>query len=146
MYAIRSYYEYIMCSDKGETDSCGKCNSCKKVEKLQHPDLHFSFPTVGTKSGTALVSDDFIKEWRSFIQETPYGAYENLMSKFDAGNSQGLIKVNEANHIVKKLSLKSFEAEYKILIMWYPEKMNAETANKLLKLIEEPPAKRNNFV
>ncbi len=135
-----AYAQFVLCENPGEQDACGQCAACKKVQKLQHPDLHFSFPTAGSKSGTPYISDDFIVSWREFLLDNPYGSYEQWMAKMDAGNSQGLIKVREAAQIVKKLSLKSFESDYKVLILWYPEKMNAETANKLLKLIEEPPA------
>ncbi len=136
-----AYAQFILCRNPSENDACGVCPACNKVQKYQHPDLHFSFPTVGTKSNTALISDDYISTWREFLHDSAYGTYEQWLSAMDAGNAQGLIKVREAEQIVRKLSLKSFEAEYKIMIIWFPEKMNAETANKLLKLIEEPPEK-----
>jgi len=136
-----AYAQYIMCQNRGETDACGECPSCKKVQKLQHPDLHFVYPTTGTKNSQPLISDDFIQEWRNFIANNAYGTYDQWLEAMDSGNSQGTIKVKEAESIVRKLSMKSFEAEYKIMIIWLPEKMNAESANKLLKLVEEPPAK-----
>lgn len=136
-----AYAQFILCQNPSESDACGECPACNKVQKYQHPDLHFAFPTVGTKSNTPYISDDYLKEWRIFLNQSTYGTYEKWLTAMDAGNSQGLIKVREAEQIVRKLSLKSFEAEYKIMIIWFPEKMNAETANKLLKLIEEPPEK-----
>lgn len=141
-----AYAQYIMCTDKKETDACGECASCRKVNKLQHPDLHFSFPTIGSKSGTPFISDDFISQWREFVLNNPYSTYEEWLTKIDAGNSQGSIKVKEAEAIVRKLNLKSFEAEFKVMIIWLPEKMNGESANKLLKLIEEPPPKTLFFL
>lgn len=141
-----AYAQYIMCLDKKDNDACNECSSCRKINKLQHPDLHFSFPTVGSKSSQALISDDYISQWREFVTTNAYGSYEQWLQKMDAGNSQGSIKVKEAESIVRKLNLKSFEAEFKIMIVWLPEKMNAESANKLLKLIEEPPEKTLFFL
>lgn len=136
-----AYAQFVMCQNPGETDACGTCPACNKVQKLQHPDLHFAFPTVGSKSATPRISDDYLPEWRNFITQSAYGTYEQWLNAMNAENAQGLIKVREAEQIVRKLSLKSFEAEYKIMIIWFPEKMNADAANKLLKLIEEPPTK-----
>lgn len=141
-----AYAQFIMCQNPGQTDACGQCNSCKKISTLQHPDLHFAFPAVGTKNNNPLISDDYIAEFRKFIINNPYGSYEEWLNAMDAGNQQGSIKVKEAENIVRKLSMKSFEAEFKIMIIWFPEKMNAESANKLLKLIEEPPAKTLFFL
>ncbi len=141
-----AYAQYIMCLDKKDNEACNECSSCRKINKLQHPDLHFSFPTVGAKSSQALISDDYISQWREFVINNSYGTYEQWLEKMDAGNSQGSIKVKEAESIVRKLSLKSFEAEFKIMVIWLPEKMNAESANKLLKLIEEPPEKTLFFL
>jgi len=141
-----AYAQFIMCLDKKENEACGECSSCRKINKLQHPDLHFSYPTVGSKSGTPFISDDYIAQWREFVLKNPYGKYEEWLLKIDAGNAQGSIKVKEAESIVRKLNLKSFEAEFKIMIIWLPEKMNAESANKLLKLIEEPPEKTLFFL
>jgi DNA polymerase-3 subunit delta' len=122
------------------TDSCGICSACLKAEQLVHPDIHFSYPTVTKKPGEKPVATDFITEWREFIQQIPYGnAYDWIEFIKEKENSQGKITAEECNDIIRKLSLKSFESEYKILIMWMPEMLGAE-GNKLLKLIEEPPA------
>jgi len=122
------------------TDSCGICSACLKAEQLVHPDIHFSYPTVTKKPGDKPVATDFITEWREFIRQTPYGnAYDWIEFIKEKENSQGKITAEECNDIIRKLSLKSFESEYKILIMWMPEMLGAE-GNKLLKLIEEPPA------
>lgn len=129
-------------------DSCGTCSSCLKVKQLIHPDLHFSYPVLKRDSNhTRVLSTDYISEWREFIQQYPYNNVadwidflkENSKSKIDnPANKQGNITVFECDDISHKLSLKSFESDYKILIMWMPEFLGKE-GNKLLKLIEEPP-------
>jgi len=119
-------------------DSCGTCPSCTKANQLVHPDIHFSYPVVTKKSGTPPLSVDYITEWREFINNYPYGNVYDWLQFIGAENKQGNITANECNDIIRKLSLKSFESEYKILIMWMPEYLGAE-GNKLLKLIEEPP-------
>jgi len=123
---------------KSEIDSCGICPSCTKANQLVHPDIHYSYPVVTKKSGTAPLSVDYISEWREFINNYPYGNVYDWLQFIGAENKQGNITANECNDIIRKLSLKSFESEYKILIMWMPEYLGAE-GNKLLKLIEEPP-------
>lgn len=119
-------------------DSCGVCASCIKASQLIHPDIHFSYPVVTKKSGTPPLSVDYISEWREFIKSYPYGNVYDWLQLIGAENKQGNITANECNNIIHKLSLKSFESEYKVLIMWMPEYLGAE-GNKLLKLIEEPP-------
>ncbi|MBC7937006.1 MAG: hypothetical protein H7Y86_16785 [Rhizobacter sp.] len=119
-------------------DSCGACPSCLKAAKLIHPDIHFSFPVIPKKSGDKPVSTDYIVEWRQFIEKYPYGNNYDWLQFIDAENKQGNITAHECNEIIRMMSLKSFEAEYKILIMWMPEMLGKE-GNKLLKLIEEPP-------
>ncbi|MCP9752760.1 DNA polymerase III subunit delta' [Ferruginibacter sp. HRS2-29] len=120
-------------------DSCGECAACQKAAKLIHPDIHFSYPIFPKKPGDKSVCTDFIVEWREFILANPYGNSYDWLQFAGAENKQGNINVYECNDIIRKLSLKSFEAEYKILIMWMPEALGKE-GNKLLKLIEEPPA------
>ncbi len=121
------------------TDSCGVCSACLKAQQLVHPDIHFSYPTVTKKPGEKPVATDFISEWREFIKLSPYGNLFDWIEQIkEKENSQGKITAEECNDIIRKLSLKSFESEYKILIMWMPEMLGAE-GNKLLKLIEEPP-------
>jgi DNA polymerase-3 subunit delta' len=122
------------------TEACGKCPSCLKAAQLVHPDIHFSYPTVTKKAGEKPVATDFITEWREFVSLNPYGnSFDWIESIKEKENSQGKITAEECNDIIRKLSLKSFESEYKVLIMWMPELMGNE-GNKLLKLIEEPPA------
>lgn len=119
-------------------DSCGTCPSCTKANQLVHPDIHYSYPVVTKKSGTPPLSVDYITEWREFVNNYPYGNVYDWLQFIGAENKQGNITANECNDIIHKLSLKSFESEYKVLIMWMPEYLGAE-GNKLLKLIEEPP-------
>ena len=109
-----------------------------KAKNLIHPDLHFSFPTITKKAGDTPSSKDFIVEWRNFISQFPYGTLFDWLQFINAENKQGKITSQECNEIVKTLSLKSFESEYKVLLMWLPETIGKE-GNKLLKLIEEPP-------
>lgn len=124
---------------KLQTDSCGTCPACIKANQLVHPDIHFSYPVVTKKAGSPPLSTDYITEWREFVRSYPYGNAFDWLQFIGAENKQGNITANECNDIIRKLNLKSFESEYKILIMWLPEYLGNE-GNKLLKLIEEPPA------
>ncbi|MGY5352153.1 DNA polymerase III subunit [Wenyingzhuangia sp. IMCC45533] len=129
-----AYAQYILAKNNAE--------SSVKVEKLQHPDLHFSFPTAtNDKVKKHPVSKLFLSEWRTFVEKQPYGGLFQWYQHIGIENKQGQIGVDEAEEIVKSLKLKSYEGGYKIMIIWMAEKMNNAAANKLLKLIEEPPAK-----
>lgn len=121
------------------TDACGECSACAKARQMVHPDIHFSYPVITKKSGDKPKSTDFITEWREFVQQNPYGNVYDWLQFIGAENKQGNITAEECNDIIRQLSLKSFESEYKILIMWMPEYLGKE-GNKLLKLIEEPPS------
>ena len=136
-----AYARYISCENRTESDSCGTCKSCVKYDKMIHPDLHFVFPVIKDKKNTEPVSDSYIGEWREFVMRSPWFTLNNWLDSIEVGNAQGLIFASEAGEIIKKLSLKSFESEFKIMIIWLPEKMHVATANKLLKMIEEPPEK-----
>ena len=136
-----AYARYISCEDRSDIDSCGTCKSCVKYEKLIHPDLHFVFPVIKGKKVTDPVSDNYLGEWREFVKRSPYFTLNNWMDSIEVGNAQGMIFASEASEIIKKLSLKTFESDFKIMIIWLPEKMHQATANKLLKMIEEPPEK-----
>ena len=133
-----AYAQYISCLEKLPDDSCGKCSACTKYQKLIHPDLHFSYPFI-TK-GSAETAVNYIKEWRNAIAENPFMGIEQWMEYLDAENKQPNINIAECHAIIQKLVLKSFEAEYKIILIWLPEYLGA-AGNSLLKLIEEPPAK-----
>jgi DNA polymerase III subunit delta' len=136
-----AYARYISCENRTDHDSCGTCKSCVKYEKLIHPDLHFVFPVIKGKKVTDPVSDNYLEEWREFVRKSPYFNFNNWMDSIEVGNAQGMIFASEASEIIKKLSLKTFESDFKIMIIWLPEKMHQATANKLLKMIEEPPEK-----
>ena len=121
-------------------DSCGVCPACVKSSKLAHPDIHFSYPVVTRKSGEPPLSSDYIQEWREFIAQKPYTNEYEWLQFIKAENKQGNITVKECHEILHKLNLKSYESEYKILIMWKPEALG-KYGNTLLKMIEEPPPK-----
>jgi DNA polymerase-3 subunit delta' len=130
--------QYVVCENKG-ADSCGICPPCMKANQLIHPDIHFSYPVIPKKPGDKPVSSDYSAEWREFIKQYPYGNAYDWLQFIGAENKQGNITAQECGEINHKLSLKSFESGYKILLLWMPEYLGNE-GNKLLKLIEEPPA------
>ena len=138
-----AYITYINCKDKQATDSCGKCSSCSKIDKLIHPDLHFVLPTASTKkiTGKNAVSSAFMKEWREFAIENPYNGLAEWVSFIGADDKQASISKEESRNVVKSLSLRAFEAEYKVMFIWLPELMHPSAANAILKILEEPPAK-----
>jgi DNA polymerase-3 subunit delta' len=129
-----AYAQYLSCEDKQPDDSCGVCSSCRKYQKLMHPDLHFSYPTFGTPKETSL---DFIEQWRDAFSANPYLSLDVWRSYVDSGNKQANINIAECHQIIKKLSFKPFESLYKILIFWLPEYLDKQ-GNALLKVIEEP--------
>lgn len=136
-----AYAQYVNCTARVDGDSCGVCPACRKIAQLMHPDLHFVFPVNSPKgsSGTKPTSDYFLAQWRELVAKT--GGYFNEQMWYEAiaiDNQQGLITSAEADEILRKLSFKSFEAEYKIMVIWLPEKMRAEASNTLLKILEEP--------
>ncbi|WP_396197525.1 ATP-binding protein [Flavobacterium sp.] len=137
-----AYAQYLLCGNVGG-ENAGENTACNlKFEHFSHPDLHFVFPvatTDGIKSHP--VSDHFMVEWRQFLSESPYGSLFDWLRNLGIQNKQGLISVDEATDINKKLALKAYEGGYKVMIIWMADKMNGPSANKLLKLLEEPPAK-----
>lgn len=130
-----AYARYLNCTQRGSNDACGKCPSCHKFDKLAHPDLHFVFPVVKSK-----VSDEYLPQWREMLAQEAYFNLGEWLQFIDAQNAQGLIYEKESGEIIRKLNLKVYEALYKVMIVWLPEKMHLSCANKLLKMIEEPPA------
>lgn len=136
-----AYAQYVSCRNRSETDSCGVCPSCHKYQKLAHPDLHFVFPIFNSPKFSKPVSDDFLPQWREMVVKTAYFDLGDWLGFIDAGNAQGEIYERESDSILRKLNLKSFEAEFKVMIIWQAEKMNIACSNKLLKMIEEPPSK-----
>jgi DNA polymerase-3 subunit delta' len=137
-----AYAQYLNCTNRSDTDSCGVCPACNKMQKLIHPDLHFAVPVNSTKSVPSdkkPVTDHFLPQWRSALLGNPYLTEAQWYETLDIENKQGNISVNEASRIIEKLNFKAFEATYKIMVIWLPERMNMQAANRLLKLIEEPP-------
>lgn len=137
-----AYGQYVMCINKGSEDSCGSCSSCTKYQKLVHPDLHFVFPVSTTKEiDKHPLSDKFLIHWRESILKNSYLTLNRWLSLLDIENKQVSINAEECVEVVKKLSLKTYESDYKIMIIWLPEKLYYAAAPKLLKIIEEPPSK-----
>ncbi|MDR3189122.1 MAG: DNA polymerase III subunit delta [Prevotellaceae bacterium] len=136
-----AYAQYVMCENPSDADACGVCSACAKVHKLVHPDFHFAFPVNSSKSSEKNpVSDMFLAQWRQKLLQSPYITEQAWYESLSLDNKQGNISTHEAEAIMRKLSLKSFEGSFKIMLIWLPERMNTVAANKLLKLIEEPPA------
>lgn len=136
-----AYAQYISCQSRTKTDSCGECPSCIKYSKLIHPDLHFVYPIVKSKRFQDPVCDNYLPEWRSFITSDPFITMNNWLGVLEVENAQPVIYAAEASEILRKLSLKTYEAEYKVMIIWLPERMHQTAANKMLKILEEPPEK-----
>jgi DNA polymerase-3 subunit delta' len=135
-----AFAQYLNCRDKSDTDSCGVCSSCVKYRKLIHPDLHFTIPVLKTPSLSKPTSTDYLPKWREFFLANPYPVYERWNQFIAEENKQGMIYVDEASEILQKLSRKSYEADYKVSLIWLPETMHLSCANKILKVLEEPPA------
>lgn len=132
---------YISCSGEKGDDACGTCPSCLKYQKLIHPDLHFIFPVIKPDGAKKVVSDMFIHQWREAVLANPYLNLNQWYETIEADNKQGSIFVDDSDDIIRKLSLKTYESEYKIVIIWMAEKINVQAGNKLLKILEEPPSK-----
>ncbi len=147
---------YLLCENKGKTDNgnmfgndaetqtgkpCEHCHACRMTANWQHPDLHFSFPLFKTKSSDQPISDDRLQEWREQISNTPYFTPNDWIADLQGDNQQLQFYVGESDALQKKLSLKASQGSYRVVVIWLPEKMPPATANKLLKLIEEPPSK-----
>jgi DNA polymerase-3 subunit delta' len=135
-----AFARYIHCTQPQEYDACGKCASCSKMDKLVHPDVHFVFPVSSTTKISKPLSQDFLKEWREFSLQQPYGTITDWLATIGAESKTPTISAEESRKIVSTLSLMPFEAESKILLIWLPEYLNVTSANALLKALEEPPA------
>jgi len=135
-----AYAQYINCENPLENDSCGVCDSCGKIQKFIHPDIHFVFPVTTTKKITKeALSEDFLVEWRKFLLNNSYANISDWLNTIGAENKQPNISAEEARNVIKSLALKSFEATYKVMLIWLPEYFNLTAANVLLKILEEPP-------
>ncbi len=137
-----AYAQYILCGNTNGDNTSGNASCNLKFDHLSHPDLHFAFPvTTSDKAKSHPVSNNYLEEWRQLLKEQPYGNLFDWYKLLGVDNKQGQIGVDEALEIVKSLTLKSYEGGYKVMLIWMAEKMNVACANKLLKLIEEPPNK-----
>lgn len=132
----RAMAQYIHCTNRHDGEPCGVCPACKQHQTFNHADLFFSFPIV--KDQGHKVSDDYITEWKTFLLNNPVESFQRWLEELNAGNSQPVIYVDESDNILHKMSYVSYSSKYKVLIMWLPEKMKDDCANKLLKLLEEP--------
>ncbi len=136
-----AYIQYLFCVNKTETDSCGNCSQCHRIAKLMHPDVHFVYPVALSKEKGVEKSSDLFREWAEAFLDDPYLSLGDWMDFIGAENKQPTIAVEESKDILHKMSLMAMEGSYKTMIIWMPEKMNLSTANKLLKVLEEPPDK-----
>ena len=137
-----AYAQYILCANTNGENNTGNQTCNLKFANFSHPDLHFAFPvTTSDKAKSRPVSNNYMDEWRQMLKDQPYGNLFDWYKLLGVDNKQGQIGVDEALEIVKSLSLKSYEGGYKVMLIWMAEKMNIACANKLLKLIEEPPTK-----
>ena len=134
-----AYARYLCCSHRTETEACCECQSCKQWNGLVHPDVHFMFPIVSNEKKKKTICADYLPEWRELLLNNPYFSYSQWLEAMDAENSQALIYTKESDEITKALSLKPVQGDFKVTIIWLAEKMNDVCANKMLKLLEEPP-------
>ncbi|MDE7408128.1 MAG: AAA family ATPase, partial [Muribaculaceae bacterium] len=138
MAIARAFAQYVHCTDRRDGEPCGVCASCRQHQSFNHIDTHFVFPIVKRKSGSPAICDDFLPEWREYLTASPWMDYEKWIAALDKANAQPVIYVDESVSLLRKLQYTARTAAFKIVIIWLPEKMNAECANKLLKMVEEP--------
>ena len=138
-----AYARYLNCLNRNEGDSCGKCHSCLQFNEMAHPDLHFVFPIVTRKTLKKEVCDDYLPEWRAFLKDQvtqqAYFTMDTWLAYLGVDSKQAIIYAAESEKIIYKMSMRIYEAAYRVLFIWAPDRMNESCANKLLKLIEEPP-------
>ncbi len=138
-----AFASYLLCkNNEGTDDSCGTCQQCAMLRSWSHPDLLFTYPVIkpsGSSADHKTISDDYAREWREMLSEGPYFSMDQWLEKMKAGNQQALIYVAESEVLIRKLSMKSSQGGYKVNIIWLPERMREDCANKMLKIIEEPP-------
>jgi DNA polymerase-3 subunit delta' len=138
-----AFASYLLCKNsEGADDSCGTCQQCAMLRSWSHPDLLFTYPVIkptGSSADHKTISDDYAREWRELLSEGPYFSMDQWLEKMNAGNQQALIYVAESEVLIRKLSMKSSQGGYKVNIIWLPERMREDCANKMLKIIEEPP-------
>jgi DNA polymerase-3 subunit delta' len=137
-----AYASYLNCENRQNNDSCGQCSSCRKNDKLIHPDVNFAFPVSATSKikGKDVISASYLSEWRNFVIQDPYNNASGWNSYFGGENKQLNISKEESRQIIRHLSLKPYEGKFKVMLIWLPEYMNPSAANALLKILEEPTA------
>lgn len=138
MSVARAFIQYVFCINRQDGDSCGKCPSCMQTSKHNNPDVHYVYPVIKKSSPSRILSSDYWEEWLEMLSKHPYMAPDKWLKILDAGNSRPLIYVKESEEILRQSSLSSYGNGFKVFVVWLPEKMNIEAANKLLKIIEEP--------
>ncbi len=137
-----AFARFVQCRDKKETDACGFCPSCLKINKMEHPDLHFFFPNAPNNEHSKNVSSKlFLRQWRELILQQPYFSFLDWLKKMGIENKQAIINAEDCNDIIRILGLKSYESPYKIIVVYMAEKFYYQAAPKLLKVLEEPPEK-----
>lgn len=138
-----AFAQYLACNNRNELDSCGSCVSCKRYAKLEDPDLQLVFPKNRTSKieSSSYSSKDFLPEWRAAVIENPYINLNGWFKKLGIDNKQGSINVNDSKDVLHNLSYKAYEAEYRVVLIWLAEYMNTPAANKILKILEEPPSR-----
>ena len=142
-----AYSRYLHCTNRGTEDACGTCTSWKKLNRLEHPDLHFYFPTANVKDLDTVNENGekrprsklFYRQWRELLLENPYFSYNDWLEKLGIQNQQAIINVEDSKDLIQDLSLKTFQSKYKVVIIWMLEKLNVSASTKLLKTLEEPP-------
>lgn len=138
MLIARAFVQYLACENHQNGDACGECPSCRQINALNFPDVYYVFPIVKKKTPKREISADCYQEWNQYLSDFPYMPLNRWMEALDAGNTQPKIYVTESAEILRRLSLSAYNSKYKVTIIWLPELMNTEAANKLLKIIEEP--------
>ena len=138
MQTARAFINYICCENPNDGDSCGVCPSCRQLNSLNLPDVHYIFPILKKNSTKTPLSSDYLEEWKEFLANFSYMQPEKWLELLNAGNSQPTFYVSEADEISRVASLSSYSSPFKFFIIWLPEKMDGPVANKLLKIIEEP--------
>lgn len=134
----RALAQYVHCTSRSGGDSCGVCPSCLQHQSFNNADMHFTFPYVKKKSEGLIECADYAAPWREFLSQGAYGTWQEWLDICKAGNSQPVIYVEESAEIVRRMNMSNYSARYKIVLLWLPEKLQTEAANKLLKIIEEP--------
>lgn len=134
----RAFIQYICCTDRKDGDSCGKCAACIQNAALNNPDVHFVYPIVKKDKPAKNLSEDYIEEWKEFLTEHPFMPEQQWQLALEAGNTSPQIYVTQSVELLRQASLSSYGKGYKFFVVWLPEKLNAEAANRLLKMIEEP--------